>query len=265
MYLLGNTLPQTDQLTRHLSQLPAQLLDGLKPSASPLHLRQTKNLFKQLPTDQLYLIDSGQVHLCLGRRPLLQLEAGDLIGLVPEAELPSCRHCIDDSAHLIPYERVEAIRHFNADNTRQQLYLRYAMDLTCLLSEARSPRREPAMLETQAGTLHVAAGTTLITQGDKAEHVFIIVEGSADVLVDGQKVGELREDEIFGTMALFTNERRSATVVAREDCRVTAIPQSQFLTLMRKAPQLTHSLIEDMSRHIDLLNKEVSQLRQQYR
>lgn len=91
------------------------------------------------------------------------------------------------------------------------------------------------------------------------------MDGSADVLVDGQKVGELRQDEIFGAMALFTNERRSATVVAREACRVTAIPQAQFLTLMRKAPQLTHSLIEDMSRHIDLLNKEVSQLRLQNR
>lgn len=91
--------------------------------------------------------------------------------------------------------------------------------------------------------------------------MFIIIEGHAEALVDGQKVGDVQKDEIFGAMAVFTREKRSATVVASEPCTVMVIPKEQFLSLMQSNPRIAHSLIESMARRIDLLNKEVTQLR----
>ena len=110
---------------------------------------------------------------------------------------------------------------------------------------------------------HFAAGAQLIQQGDDAEHVFIIIEGHAEAFVDGQKVGDVQKDEIFGAMAVFTREKRSASVIASEPCTVMVIPKDQFLSLMQSNPRIAHSLIEGMARRIDLLNKEVTQLRLQ--
>ena len=62
-------------------------------------------------------------------------------------------------------------------------------------------------------------------------------------------------------MAVFTRERRSATVVASEPCTVMVIPKEQFLGLTQSNPRIAHSLIESMARRIDLLNKEVTHLR----
>ena len=40
-------------------------------------------------------------------------------------------------------------------------------------------------------------------------------------------------------------------------------PSDQFLSLMQSNPRIAHSLIESMARRIDLMNKEVTQLRAQ--
>ena len=92
---------------------------------------------------------------------------------------------------------------------------------------------------------------------------FVIIEGHAEAWVDGQKVGDVQKDEIFGAMAVFTREKRSATVIASEPCTVMVIPKDQFLSLMQSNPRIAHSLIESMARRIDLMNKEVTQLRAQ--
>jgi CRP-like cAMP-binding protein len=62
-------------------------------------------------------------------------------------------------------------------------------------------------------------------------------------------------------MAVFTEERRTATVIASEPCTVMVIPKDQFLSLMRSNPRIAHSLIESMARRIDLMNKEITHLR----
>ena len=97
--------------------------------------------------------------------------------------------------------------------------------------------------------------------GRPGEHAARHVEGHAEAHVDGQKVGDVQKDEIFGAMAVFTREKRSATVIASEPCTVMVIPKDQFLSLMQSNPRIAHSLIESMARRIDLLNKEVTQLR----
>lgn len=51
--------------------------------------------------------------------------------------------------------------------------------------------------------------------------------------MDGQKVGDVQKDEIFGAMAVFTREKRSATVVASEPCTVMVIPRSSSSALCR--------------------------------
>ncbi len=113
------------------------------------------------------------------------------------------------------------------------------------------------------GYQHFAPGEKLIHQGDAAEHVFVIIEGHAEAWVDGQKVGDVHKDEIFGAMAVFINEPRTATVIATEPCTVMTIPKKQFLELMHSNPRIAHSLIESMARRIDQMNKEINHLRTQ--
>ncbi|MCP9339699.1 Crp/Fnr family transcriptional regulator [Stutzerimonas xanthomarina] len=260
MYLLGEQPAYADQLINRLQGIPAQLLEGLAPSSSSIELKSSDDLMQDLPEQQLFIIESGLLHALVDERPLFYMQEGDLLGLRQGIELPLCRYRSEESIRLVPYSRSEVFRHIHTDQRRQELYTQYLIGQTTLLSDALARLKQPEIHPT-TGFQHFTAGAELIHQGDDADNVFIIIEGHAEAFVDGQKVGDVQRDEIFGAMAVFTQEKRSATVIATVACTVMLIPKDQFLGLMQSNPKIAHSLIESMARRIDLLNKEVTQLR----
>ncbi|WP_437883726.1 Crp/Fnr family transcriptional regulator [Pseudomonas sp. LRF_L74] len=260
MYLLGEQPAYADQLIQRLQSIPGQLLEGLQPSGPELKLESVDDLGKLLPVSQLYLISDGLLHTQVDGRPLFYLQEGDLVGLRQGIDMPSCRHSSEEALTLVPYSRVEVFKHIHLDEQRQELFTQYLIGHTVLLADALARLKQPE-IHPSTGFQHFAAGEELIHQGDEADHVFVIIEGHAEAHVDGLKVGDVQKDEIFGAMAVFTHEKRSATVIASEPCTVMVIPKDQFLGLMQSNPRIAHSLIESMARRIDLLNKEVTQLR----
>lgn len=260
MYLLGEQPAYADQLINRLQSIPTQLLEGLNPIGEPLRLERVDDLAQALPSNQLFVIENGLLHALVDERPLFYLQEGDLVGLRQGIDLPSCRYSSEEPISLIPYSRSEVFQHICASEQRQEQFIHYLIGHTALLSDALARLKQPE-IRPATGFQHFAAGEELIHQGDDADHVFIIIEGHAEAHVDGQKVGDVQKDEIFGAMAVFTREKRSATVIASEPCTVMVIPKEQFLSLMQSNPRIAHSLIESMARRIDLLNKEVTQLR----
>ncbi|WP_282339566.1 MULTISPECIES: Crp/Fnr family transcriptional regulator [Pseudomonas] len=260
MYLLGEQPAYADQLINRLQSIPSQLLKDLAPAGPALQLDPTDDLAEALPGTRLFVIESGLLHASVEDRPLFYLQEGDLLGLRQGIDMPSCRYSSEESVSLIPYNRTEVFRHIYADEQRQELFLQYLIGQTALLSDAVARLKQPE-IRPSTGFQHFAAGDQLIQQGDEADNVFIIIDGHAEAFVDGQKVGDVQKDEIFGAMAVFTREKRSASVVASEACTVMVIPKEQFLSLMQSNPRIAHSLVESMARRIDLMNKEITQLR----
>lgn len=260
MYLLGEQPAYADQLINRLQCIPGQLLEGLEPAGPPLRLEQAEDVAPLLPANQLFLIENGLLHAVVDERPLFYLQEGDLVGLRQGIDLPSCRYSSDEPISLLPFNRSDVFKHIYRNEKLQELFIQYLVGHTALLSDAVARLKQPDV-RPSTGFQHFGAGEELIQQGDEADHVFIIIEGHAEAYVDGQKVGDVQKDEIFGAMAVFTREKRSATVVASEPSTVMVIPKEQFLSLMQSNPRIAHSLIESMARRIDLLNKEVTQLR----
>lgn len=261
MYLLGEQPAYADQLISRLQSIPGKLLDGLSPCGAALQVERSEDLGRELPGNQLFIIDNGLLHALVDERPLFYLQEGDLVGLRQGIDLPTCRYTSDEPVTLIPYLRSEVFKHIYASEPRQELFIQYLVGHTALLSDALARIKQPEV-RPATGFKHFAKGEALIKQGDEADHVFIIIEGHAEAFVDGVKVGDVQKDEIFGAMAVFTHEKRSATVISSEACTVMVIPKDQFLNLMESNPRIAHSLVESMARRIDLLNKEVTQLRQ---
>ncbi len=112
----------------------------------------------------------------------------------------------------------------------------------------------------QPGFRRYADGEAIITEGEEAEYVFTILEGVADVSVDGVQVGVINEEEIFGAMAVLTGQRRAATVRARGTCSVMMVPRDEFASLVNSHPHLCINLLRDMSRTIVSLNEKVVSL-----
>ena len=69
-------------------------------------------------------------------------------------------------------------------------------------------------------------------------------------------MGSVSEDEVFGAMAVFTGEKRSATVIAKTACTVMAVPQNEFVNLIEAQPQAAVNLIENLARRITIMNQQ---------
>ncbi len=99
-----------------------------------------------------------------------------------------------------------------------------------------------------ARPLHFGRGERIIEQGAEGASMFLLARGEAEVLVakDGTPahVATLRDDDCFGEMSLLTGENRSATVLAKTDCRVLELGKAAFGELLAEQPDLMQRFSE---------------------
>lgn len=110
-----------------------------------------------------------------------------------------------------------------------------------------------------------ADGGVICRQGERGDRMFVIEEGRAEVVRDENGleavVGELVAGDIFGEMAIFERQPRSATVRARGTTRVLTLDKRGFLQRVHDDPSTAYRIIEGMSRRIRSLNAELSRLK----
>ena len=86
--------------------------------------------------------------------------------------------------------------------------------------------------------LRVAAGDTLIREGDEGDYYYVIESGRFQVerLVGGAKLvlAELRGGDAFGEEALVSEAKRNATVVALTEGELLRLARSHFNDLLRE-------------------------------
>lgn len=121
-----------------------------------------------------------------------------------------------------------------------------------------SSEEERRMGGAQLGRLY-KPGDEVITQGETGHEMYVILSGAADVFIETdegrKKLADLSVGDFFGEMALFDQDVRSATVVAREETRVLAVDKASLLARISQNPTLGLRIIETMSQRIRDLNE----------
>ena len=110
-----------------------------------------------------------------------------------------------------------------------------------------------------------ADGGIIVRQGESGDCMFAIQKGRLEVIRSGRdgevRVAVLEEGEIFGEMAIFEREVRSATVRALGEARVLTVDKKTFLRRVQEDPSLAFNLVQMMSRRIRRLSGEIAELR----
>ena len=103
-------------------------------------------------------------------------------------------------------------------------------------------------LLTETQRARFGRGETIIEQGQQGSSMFVLLGGSADVLVAANghttRVAGLRAGDCFGEMSLLNGEPRSATVRAGSDCEVVEIGKASLAEMLQKSPELLHGLCD---------------------
>ncbi|MBI2522593.1 MAG: cyclic nucleotide-binding domain-containing protein [Bdellovibrio sp.] len=91
----------------------------------------------------------------------------------------------------------------------------------------------------ELGTIeNKAHGALLIKQGEVMEFVMCILDGSAGVIIDGDKVASLKNGDFIGEMSFLSGNLSSATVRAEVLSTLIIWRQTDLKELLRKNPSL---------------------------
>jgi CRP/FNR family transcriptional regulator, cyclic AMP receptor protein len=100
-------------------------------------------------------------------------------------------------------------------------------------------------------TEEVAPATVLFAQGDEGDDFYVIVEGTADAVVDGDTVAQLEPGAFFGEMALVDGGERTATVTATSQMSLLVLSRNDFNTMLSTAmPHVAPKLLQVMGERI---------------
>ena len=98
---------------------------------------------------------------------------------------------------------------------------------------SRSERRQ---LAASADQVEVEEGRQLVREGEFAYEFFVIDEGSAEVLRDGEHVADLGPGDFLGEMGIMCQTRRNASVVARSPMSLIVMTEQSFRGMTRSMP-----------------------------
>lgn len=97
-------------------------------------------------------------------------------------------------------------------------------------------------------------GEVIIRQGEPGDCMFVIQEGEVEAVTESAghelKLRTMGVNEIFGEMALFEQETRTATIRARGAARVLTIDKRNFLGGVHEDPSLALRIVQTMSHRI---------------
>lgn len=82
-------------------------------------------------------------------------------------------------------------------------------------------------------------GEYVVRAGEMGDSAFVIIEGEVEIREHNSDdvLAIMRQGEVFGELALLTDDIRSANVVAKSDLRVMSLPKDAFLDYLMHHPE----------------------------
>lgn len=98
-----------------------------------------------------------------------------------------------------------------------------------------------------------AAGEVIFAEGQAGDCMFAVLDGQIEIRKQEKTLETVSPGGVFGEMALIDQEPRSASAVAKTDCRVAAIGQRRFTLLVQQTPyfalQIMHILADRLRKN----------------
>jgi CRP-like cAMP-binding protein len=116
------------------------------------------------------------------------------------------------------------------------------------------PKGARKVVARHAEELDVGEGTELVRQGEFAYEFFVIEEGTADVLRDGERIDQIGPGDFLGEMGIVGMTIRNATVVTTSPARVIVLTERDFLAMKRGNEELAAKItaaVEERCRKLD--------------
>lgn len=127
---------------------------------------------------------------------------------------------------------------------------------------------DPAKLKLLAFTsqrIAFDANQDLFKQGDDGEDAFVIIEGEAEVIVNGDSgeivVTLLQKNALVGEIGILCDTPRTATIRAKTQVVALRIVKDQLLNMIREFPDLSIEMMRVLATRLTVTTAELTEAR----
>ena len=106
---------------------------------------------------------------------------------------------------------------------------------------------EAAVLGTRLERIHIAAGETVLREGDDGDALFVVESGRVQVESGATMLAELGPGDHFGEIALVTSGTRTANVVSAHGATVLRLSRDVYLEYLAALPDVSRKMAASSS------------------
>ena len=99
-----------------------------------------------------------------------------------------------------------------------------------------------------------AEGQRVIRQDVTGGGFYVILDGEAKVLIDGQERARLTRGDFFGELSILTEEPPAADVIATSILRCLIIPDNELKAFLLKQPSVMYRMLQVEARRLRAAN-----------
>lgn len=104
--------------------------------------------------------------------------------------------------------------------------------------------------------MEVPPQKAVIAAGAAGIMMYVLLEGSVDIVVGNTVVERIGSGGLFGEMALVDRSARAASAIAQTDCKLLALNRNDFLALVRSNPAFGASLLKAIAERTSAIVKK---------
>ena len=118
--------------------------------------------------------------------------------------------------------------------------------------EAYDPAVARQCFDSFGKTENFAEMESFFIEGQASDRMYLLVEGEVSLLRNKKTLDIVRSGEIFGEIAVITQQPRSATAIARKFCQVLVMEARQFQQAVQATPEFALMLMNIMNNRLRL-------------
>ena len=132
----------------------------------------------------------------------------------------------------------------------------YLQHLASVPLFSKCTKRQLVEIGGVATELILPAEKVLARQGDVGFEMFILLDGTASVTRDGQRVATLTAGDVVGELAVISGHPRNATVVAETELRILDLTHAGLDQLLDDIPGLAKHLLYEVTARLVAVTPE---------
>ncbi len=101
-----------------------------------------------------------------------------------------------------------------------------------------------------AVTKTVPAGDKVVQEGQGGVGFYLILEGKAEVVKEGEKLAEIGAGNFFGELGVIDGQPRTADVIALTETKCWILSQWAMKSIIANHPEVALSMLEELARRL---------------